>query len=561
MLEYLTRISNQLLTFLKSQSPARLLAMAVAGVGIITTIVMLFIWAGQKSYVTLMTNLNPEDATNIMRILREKRIPYNVDATGRDITVPPESLNDLRLELATLGMPQSSVVGYELFDNVKLGQTSFVQKVNQKRALEGELMRTINSIRGVRRSRVHLAMPQKSTFVEDQKKTTASVVLDLEPGVLLGEKQVYGIGNLVARAVEGMDVGDVVIVDSNGKVLSKNSSDPMAGATATQLDLQEKIQNDLEKRIENILGRVVGDGKVVAKVTADLDFAQVNETQTIVDGDSATPLSVEHRNDNMNGTRPGPQGLVGAASNTPGQPPAANGGDIHNETTKAQDVTNYVVPQTIRHTTRPVGSIKHLSVAVLVDAKEIRSIDKDGKAQSKMATWSTEQVKQFEDLVAGAVGIDRKRGDTLEIRNMEFTHEDFDEASKSLAEQERRAYIQNMVMYGAIGLLIALFMLVVVRPFIKWITDNTTASVDSFLPQTIEELERLQRSSALAEFDDALPAVPDKLDPDKLEGEMMKQKIASMIDANPHKAAMILKDWLHGEKKPVEEPAKAPASA
>ncbi len=547
MFEYFKRIGNQSLNFIKAQSATRVAATAATGLGILVVIVMLFVWAGEKTYVPLMTNLNPEDATNVMRLLRDKRIPYTVDSTGRGIMVPPESMNDLRLELASMGMPQSSVVGYELFDNEKLGQTSFVQKVNQKRALEGELTRTINSIRGVRRSRVHLAMPQKSTFVEDQKKSTAAVVLDLDPGVQLNEKQVYGIGNLVARSVEGMDVTDVVIVDANGKVLSKNPNDPLAAATATQLDLQNKVETDLEKRVENMLARVVGDGKVVAKVTADLDFAQVNETQTIVDGDSSTPISVERRNDNMSGIRPGPMGAVGAASNSPNQPAPVS--EIKTETTKANEVTNYAVPQTVRHTTKPVGTIKRLSVAVVVDEKEVRSVDKDGKAQSKVVAWSPEQLKQFEDIVAEAVGLDRKRGDTLDVKTMEFTREDFDEATRANAEQERRAYIQNMALYGTIGLLIALFLLLVVRPFIKWITDNTVDSVDSFLPQTIEELERLQRSAVLAGIDDSIPTVQEGLDPDKIEGELIKEKIAALIESNPHKAALILKEWVHEEKK------------
>ncbi len=559
MSEYLKRVSNQSLNFIKSQTPLRIAATIGTAAGIVIVIIMLFVWAGQKTYVPLMTNLNPEDATNIMRILREKRIPYNVDSTGREILVPPESMNDLRLELATMGMPQSSVVGYELFDNVKLGQTSFVQKVNQKRALEGELMRTINSIRGVRRSRVHLAMPTKSTFVEDQKKSTAAVVLDLEPGVQLNEKQVFGIGNLVARSVEGMEVNDVVIVDANGKVLSKNPNDPLAAATATQLDLQNKVENDLEKRVQDMLARVVGEGKVVAKVTADLDFAQVNETQTIVDGDSATPLSVERRNDNMMGVRPGPMGAVGAASNSPNQ--TAPVSEIKTETTKANEVTNYAVPQTIRHTTKPQGSIKHLSVAVVVDDKEVRSVDKEGKAQVKSVAWSADELKQFEDIVAQAVGLDRKRGDTLEVKTMEFTREDFDDAQKTMAEQERRAYIQNMAMYATIGVLVALFLLLVVRPFIQWVTDNTLDSVDSFLPQTIEELERLQKSSMLAGVDDAMPSVPDKLDPNKLEGEMIKEKISKLIGENPHKAALILRDWLHEEKKKEDETTGPAASA
>ena len=241
MIAYLKKVFFQIDEFIKGLNPVKKVAMALTLAGIIIGMTALFFWAGDTSYSPLMTNLNPEDATNIIRVLRDKRIPFKVDPTGKNIAIPSERMYDLRLELATMGLPQSSVVGYEVFDKQTLGTTSFVQKVNQKRALEGELMRTINTINGVKRSRVHLAIPQKSTFVEDQKKPTASVVLDVDPSTALTEKQVFGIGNLVARAVEGMEVSDVVIVDSNGKTLSKNASDSLSAATANQLDFQQKV--------------------------------------------------------------------------------------------------------------------------------------------------------------------------------------------------------------------------------------------------------------------------------------------------------------------------------
>lgn len=544
MFETLKRVFNESTRFMKAQSPARIAAMAVTGIGILIAMIMMFIWAGEKTYTPLMTNLNPEDATNIIRLLREKKIPFKVDPSGRNISVPPEGLYEFRLELASMGLPQSSVVGYELFDKQSLGTSTFVQKMNQKRALEGELMRTINTIRGVRRSRVHLVTPQKSTFVEDQKKATASVVLDLEAGVQLSEKQVYGIGNLVARAVEGMDVADVVIVDSNGKTLSKNTSDPLAAATANQMDFEQKFEHEMEKRVSDILSPMVGEGKVQARVNAELDFSQVSETQTLVDPDTSAILSVERRNDTMNMVRPGPYGVAGASANLPGQPPAANG-DVKNDTVKSNEVINYKPQTTTRQVVKQLGTPKRISVAVVIDGKPVHVTDKDGKVTSKVEPWSAEQLKGFEDLVASAVGIDKKRGDVLEIRNMEFAHPDFDEAERVVAEKERKSYIQNMVLYGIIGIAIILFFLVVVRPFIKWITENTIDNVDSFLPQTLEELEKLQKSAVLPGMEDAVPVVADKLDPEKVEGEMIKEKITSMIEGNPQKAALIIRDWLH----------------
>ncbi len=519
--------------------------MVLIFVCVLVGMVIIFIWASNTTYVTLMSNLGPEDSTNIIRVLREKHIPFRLDTTGRVISIPSESLYELRLELATMGLPQSSVVGYELFDKQTLGTTSFVQKVNQKRAQEGELMRTINTIKGVKRSRVHLAIPQKSTFVEDQKKTTASVVVDLEPGITLIEKQVYGIGNLVARAVEGMEVADVVIMDSNGKILSRNPTDPISTATASQLEFQGKVQSDLEKRIEAVLARVVGEGHVVARVTADLDFSQINETQTLYDNDGSAIRSVEKHSDNMNGTRPGPYGVAGNTSNAPGQSQATNG-EVKTETNKNNEVTNYEIPQTIRRTVHSIGVIKRLSVAVVIDGKVVKTTDSTGKLISKVENWSSEKIKEFQEIASGAVGLDTKRGDILEIKNIEFTHEDFEEAQKILSEKERRDYLENIVIYSVIALSVLLFFLFVVRPFVKWMTENTIDSVDTFLPQTIEELERLQKNTNLANIEDTIPVLPETLDPVKVEGEMIKEKIVTLVDANPHKAALILKDWLHG---------------
>jgi flagellar M-ring protein FliF len=167
---FLGRVSGQILNFIKGLSPAKRIGLGVLTVTVVLFFAGIFYWANQTSFNSLLTNLNPEDAANIMRVLKEKRIPYTVDASGKNISVPAESVDLMRLELATLGMPQSSVVGYEVFDKSSLGTTSFVQKINQKRALEGEITRTINSIKGVLRSRIHLAMPQKGTFAEDNKK-------------------------------------------------------------------------------------------------------------------------------------------------------------------------------------------------------------------------------------------------------------------------------------------------------------------------------------------------------------------------------------------------------
>ncbi len=552
-MEFFNRVTGQIREFLTGLSVARKMALAITGIAITLFVGGMLYFASQQNYQPITHgNMTAEDSANVMRLLREKKIPFQVDPSGKQVMVPSEYLNDLRLELAMQGMPQSNGSGYELFDKQSFGTTSMVNKINQKRAQEGELMRSINTIKGVKRSRIHLAIPEKSAFVQDQKKVTASVVLDLEPGVQLNEKQIFGIGHLISSAVEGLDSNDVAILDSFGKELSKNSHDSLVSLTSEQSDYKRKLEEEYSRKVEDVLTKVVGEGRVKASITADLDFSNIQESQTILDQDGATIKSSQKIAENMEGTRPLASGPAGAVSNTPGeQPGVVTPNAVKNNTNKSNEIVNYDIPKTIRTTSRPVGGLKKLSVAVLIDGKTIKTTSADGKTESKNEQWSADQLKGFESLVMGTLAIDKKRGDTLEIKNMEFAHGDFDEAEKVINASIWKSYVQQMILYSVICLVIVLFFFFVVRPYIRWITENTTESVDTFLPQTIEELEKIQKSSVLSQLDDVIPDIPDRLDPDKIEGEMIREKISSMIDNNPHKASLILKDWLV-QGKPID---------
>lgn len=555
-MEFFQKVMSQIEDFVRGMSPQKKVAVSFVAIGIFAVVGGMFYWASRQSYTPLMTNLNAEDSSLVIRYLKEKNIPFRVEQGGRTIEIAPEFVDQLRMELAISGLPQTSVVGYEVFDKNMIGQTSFVQKINKKRALEGELMRTINAIHGVRRSRVHLAMPEKSTFVDDQKKSTASVFLDLEPGIQLNEKQVYGIGNLVARAVEGMDPSEVTIMDSMGKMISKNSSDSLSQLSSTQIEFKNKFETDLEKRVEDMLSRVVGDGKVVARISADLDFSTSNETKTTYDADGSAVRSQNKNTQSTEGSKPMASGTPGAQSNTPLGATGPQSVKV-NDTKISSDTVNYEVPSTVVHTSRAPGAVKKLSVAIVVDGKTIKVKNADGVLESKVEPWPAEKVKEFEAVVASAVGLDRKRGDTLEIKNMEFSITDFTDAEAFLAAQEKKATLQQLALYAVVALIILLFFAFVVRPFIRWVTDNTTEGVETFLPQTLEELEKMQKSTGgIPGLEDAMPAMPDQLDPDKIESEMVKEKVISLVDSNPQKAALILKDWLVAEKPEEKGDAK-----
>ncbi len=558
-MNFFNRVSTQIREFVGGLSTTRKMALTVTGTVIIAFLAVIFYWASQQGYqpITYGT-LNAEDSANIIRMLREKKIPFQVDPSGKQITVPPEYLNDLRLELSMQGMPQNSGAGYELFDKQTFGTTAFLNKVNQKRALEGELMRSINTIKGVKRSRIHLALPEKSAFVEESKKVTASVVLDLEPGIQLNEKQVFGITHLVASAVEGLESSNVVILDSMGKELSKTTHDSLVSLTSEQADFKRKLEEDYQRRVEEILSKVVGEGHVKVAISAELDFSTVSEQQTILDQDGATIKSRQAINEQADGSRP-VGGAPGAASNTPGEQPgvvAAN--TAKTNTSKSNEIVNYDIPKIVKQTQHSTGNVKKLSVAVLVDGKQVHTTGAEGKVETKSEAWSTEKVKEFEAIVTGALALDKKRGDTLEVKNMDFVLEDFEEAQRILDQTANRAYMKNMIVYSIIGMVILLFFFFVVRPYIGWVTENTTDSVDTFLPQTIEELEKIQRSSTMAALDEVVPDLPDRLDPEKVEGEMIREKIVTLVDNSPQKASLILKEWL-GKKAENEKTKSATA--
>lgn len=563
MQDFLQKTGRQIRDFFKSLSGARKAALVFTAFFVVTSFVALFFWAGETAYEVLGTNFTTEDSTNVMRFLREKKIPFKVENDGKTIKVPPEAIYDLRLELATIGLPQASVVGYEVFDKQSFGTTSFVQKLNKKRALEGELMRTINNLKGVKRSRVHLALPDKAAFEEDQKKSTASVVLDLDPGTSITEKQIVGISRLISSAIEGMELSDVTIVDANGKLLSKNTSDPLAQFTASMLDIQQKKEGEYEKRVQEILSKVVGEGKVVAKVSLDLDFTQQSETQTQFDSEGSAVKSEQKESQVMDGSRPLPNGAPGAASNTPG--PAAATPEVRSNTQKVFETKNYAVPERVTRSTKPVGSIKKMSVAVLLDGMYVKDANAKSAEDAPMVyqKWSDEKLNEFKSIVASSVGIDLKRGDSLEVKNIEFRKEDIENADAQIAAFERRKMLMHMIQYAVLGLAIALFFVFVVRPFVKWLTDNTVDNMESFLPKTIEELERMQvNDPGLGTMEDAIPVIVDKVDPEKVEGEMIKEKVVTLVEGNPHKAAMILHEWVHApSKKPDEAAAAAAAGA
>ncbi len=556
--EFFANTFGKTFQLFKDLSPGKRIAvLATAGV-ILVSVTMMFIWASKTNYTVLVTNLSAEDSTATIRYLRDKKIPFIVDETGKTISVPPEKVYDLRLELSSNGLAQTGVVGYEVFDKQSFGATSTVQRINEQRALEGELVRTIDHIRGVERSRVHLAIPEKSAFLEEEKKPTASVVLDLAPGFTPSDDQVRGMQHMVAAAVKGLDNNAVTIVSNSGKQLSQNADDPSAVFAAFALDYQRKFERKMEEKVQSLLNTALGEGKVVAKVNADFDFSRVAETQTLFDGENTAIRSVNRDTDAMNGSRPLPGGVAGVKSNVPSADnQAANqmGTVATNSTNRNREVTNYEVPKTTRSTEKPMASLKRLSVAVMVDQTAIP----DAKAPGGVRYEQMSDVKlaEFRSMVANAVGWDQTRDPQIEVKSIPFYKDDLAAAQKAAETADHNRLIGNIAQWLAIGLIFSLFFFFVVRPFIKWLTENTVDSIENFLPQTLEELERSQSKQVAQSLEDILPEMEEKVDPEKVQSEMLKEKVVSLINDNPHKASQILHEWII--EKPVDKTAEKTA--
>lgn len=555
MQEFLNQVIQNFVEFYRSLDARRRVSLFGIALAIITLMTVIVIWAAKTQYKLLYSDLNAKDSAAIQQILNNAKIDFQPKNGGAEIYVSEDQVDNMRLEIAKMGVDFSSTVGYEVFDKQAFGTTSFVQKINRQRALEGELMKTIKHIRGIKRARVHLSLPESSPFVSEKKPPSASVVLDLQRGLTLTKEEIKGIQNLVSASVDGMRVKDVIIIDSKGGKLTENVGDAMAQHTADRLALESKVNTRYERQIEEILRRVVGEGKVIAKVNVKMDFTESYQTKTSYDGENTAVVSEVANKQILNGSRPSPQGIPGARSNLPGENPQPGIPETKNNVDKSLTTRNFNVPKTVTKSKKPVAEIQALSVAVMVDGKRVPVLDKEGQVvmgendlpMTKYEPWSDAEIANFTAIVSSAIGLNNGRGDQIVIKNMEFAKEDLSEAEAILKQREQREIIKNITKYLMIGILISLLFFVVVRPFIQWVTENTVESIEDFLPKTIEELEKIQANQKLPGLEDALPTIEDKMNPEKIEGNMIRERIINLVEANPAKAAQVVHEMIHAQ--------------
>ena len=519
--------------------------MFIAGLAAVSTIVFvgLVVWMSRPELSPLYTNLSNEDANRVIKSLEAKNVPYSLEQNGTAIMVPADQVYGLRIGIAGDNILTGQGIGFEIFNDVKFGQTDFVQKLNYRRALEGELARTISEFPGLEGARVHLVIPNRSLFIEEQQKPSASVLLRVSGGRKMEPKDVQAIVNLVTMSVEGLDKSRVSIADSSGKVLFQPEEESsLNGLTQTQLDHKLMLQSNLERRIEEMLMPVVGPGRVIAKVNADLDFSQKTIRKELYDPEK-TVVRSEQRSE---------ASTQGRAAIEGGSPDPNLRGDGLNGTTSNQNssnetrTTNFEINKEEQNIVSNVGEVNRLSVAVIVDGTY--KADETGK--QVFVPRDPEDIKRIRQLVSNAVGFDSARGDSIEVSNIAFGGVEIDEAQPVGAIIADYALRFGKPLLNAV--LIFLFLVLVVRPVIMALI---RPKVEGALVEGLEGLPQTDERLALVEPDDdemAAVAMLEKI-------EDIKAHALQLSEQNMEQSMGIIKSWLKNVS--AAEGSRVPAKA
>ncbi len=539
--------------------------MTILGIaaGVAGVLGAVFLHVGAQPQALLFSNLDLKEAGQITQSLDQANIKYEVKGDGSTIMVDRDEVAKARMMLATKGLPTQGSVGYEIFDNAPaLGQTEFVQNLNNQRALEGELARTIRSIRGIDSARVLLVMPKRELFEDEAQQPTASVVLGISGNDLNGE-QVRAIRNLVASAVPNLRPDKVTVVDDRNHLLAAgDETDAAVGAGAAQH--KNEVEDNLRKRVKEIVEGVVGAGAARVTVTADVDQTSTTQEKVQYDPDGQVVRSTQTSESNDKSTAGDTNGVVSAAANIPGGTTAnGSGGGTGNQSGTTSETTNYEISTTKTTTVTGPGEVKKLAVSVAVDDSVTPS--KDGKAPDTYKKRSPEDMQKIHDLVAAAIGFDQNRGDQLQVVNVTFNHAVGDTAGGVGSKTPLLDFDKNDIMRGAeIGvlLLVALLTLfMVARPLIKFVSGGPTTYLSTANGGALAAAGGAPAGAvgfqggapALAGVGGGSSMVPvteaeQRIDIARIEGQVKAssvKKVSEFVERHPEESVSILRGWLH----------------
>ncbi len=462
---------------LKALPAKRLLTLAAVAAACFVLFGLIISQARVADYSLLFANLSSEDAAEVLTRLKEQKVAYRLEEGGRSIFIPADQVYETRLELAGAGLPRGGGVGFEIFDKQSFGITDFAQKINYQRALQGELARTISSLAPVEAARVHLALPQKRLFREQQKEATASVIVKLVPGRQLSESQIQGVVHLVVGSVEGLEADMVTVIDASGKILSSPPRESMGGPmTPGMFEYQQAVERSLEGRAQSLLDRALGVNNSLVRVTADLDFSQQEQTEERFDPEATVVRSEQSSQEKSGAELKG--GVPGVESNLQGA--GGFGGAV--PSSRTQETVNYEVSKVVSRKVNAVGNLKQVSVAVLVADKA----PAEGGGTAEAAPRSAKELEAIENMVRGALGLLESRGDRIEVVSMPFADvfagEPLDEPAPGRPIYEYLPFVK----YGLLVLGAILVYLLLARPLLRSLSRGSELSLPM---KTVEELE------------------------------------------------------------------------
>lgn len=446
---------------LLSWSPVRRAMFAATAVGSLAFFLWLGFGAVEMRYALLYRGLAGDEMAEVVQALDGERVPYQLEDQGEAIRVPADRVHEVRIRLAGKGLPRGGGAGFEIFDHADFGVTDFVHRVNYRRALQGELARSVAELEPVSRARVQIALPERSPFVGNrERQPSASVVVDLRPGTELSQAQVRGIVHLVSASVEGLAAERVTIVDGRGRLLAPAEEGLEAAQPAGGGDHQRRLEQDLAERIEAMLVPAVGPGRVVARVRTDLDWTQTEQTEERYDPNSQIERSEQRSVESDQDASALAAGAPGAASNLPGAPGAGVADRGARSTSRTSETINYEISKTVRRSVEAPGSVKRLSVAILIDGKP-------GAAEG-FEPWEPESLANFEELAKSAVGFSKERGDELTITNAPFRALEGEEQEAEPWLSPDLLTLLATALRGLLGLAVLVaFALLVVRPLAR----------------------------------------------------------------------------------------------
>lgn len=542
---------NPFMQQLRNLGPAKLAAMGGVAFGLIAFIIFFATRFSTPPMELLYGGLSATDSREIVQQLEKSGVPFRAGENGNEIMVASDQVTSLRMEMAELGLPSGGSMGYELFDSMDtLGTTNFVQNINLVRALEGELARTVKSIEGVQSARVHLVMPQREMFSREIQEPTAAVYIKMRSG-RLAENQVQAIQHLIAASVPKLKPSNISIVDERGALLSRSYENDGQMVAVQQDEARTKLERKLVQSITSLVESSLGPGKVRAEVRAEMDFDKSVTNEESFNPDEAIPRSTVNVTEN-NSSLESDQNNVTVAQNLPDAGLNNQGGPkSQTNENRTEETVNFEISKKTVNIIRDQGSLKRLSVAVLVDGNY--TIAEDGTKNYEQLNQET--LDKIESLVRSAIGFDANRGDQVEVINMPFTG--FDDLAAGAEEFNLLGFNKEEIMRMAEGLGVAfvavLVIVLVVRPLVSKAFESMPQGEDQLMSSE-GGMAQLTGPGGVpmpvpgaAEEDEDLDEL---IDIDKVEGRVKAssvRKINDIVDKHPEEALAILRTWLYQE--------------